>query len=158
MINSDDPLVPLSIQKFVLEKARLGLRLPVDSYIFRDAQVSRDDLTEHLFDQMVYNLETYVLQDKLPPQEFTETRLVTSEPAPATWWDHFKHEYKDRTWLKHLIVHLKPPLYHAKTKEVTFKVNLERWISYPEAQNIPESFGNRYHGHKVDTSFWESKW
>ena len=148
-----------AIQQFILEKTRLGMRLPVDSYLVNSIRLHQYEAYESMFTDMVFQLEAYVLQDKLPPQTVRETRVITSNPTPATWWDPFKvTKLEQNRWYWRWLGKLKPPLMQADTKEVTLEVNLERWISYPEAQNIPDTFGNQYRGHTVEKNWWETSW
>lgn len=157
--SDDGPFLGLAAQQYVLEKTRIGARLPVDSYLINTMRVDRHETYEDMFGQLVYSLEAFVLQDKMPPQTIRDTKNVVSPATPATWWDHFK---KDKVaadkWYWRWLGKLKPPLMYTEIKEITFEVNLERWISYPEAQNIPETFGTRYHGYSVDQNFWETSW
>lgn len=150
-------LTPADFNRFVLDKTRVGTQLSVDSYTLNSMCLEVENDIRFLTDDLVIRLEAFVLQDKLPPKTVTETKHVTTPPVPATWWDHFKHDYKDRTWLKHLIVHLKPPLYKVGGVEVGLTVDLERWVSYPEAQKIPETFGRQYHGCNVSLNWWEDR-
>jgi hypothetical protein len=145
-----------SLKQFVLDKTRVGSRLTVDSYVLQSSKFRVEEGLNLFADELVVGLEAFVLQDKLPPKTVEKDYVCTTPPVPTTWWDHFKHTYRDRTWLKHLIVHLKPPMYTAETKNVTLRVDLERWISYPEAQNIPETFGRQYRGYNVKSSLWDS--
>lgn len=149
-----DGINPISeTRQFTLDKARVVSQFRVDGYTRNSMRLRVEDDPSFLTDDLVLHLEAIVLQDKLPPTKVTETEIVTTPPVPATWWDHFKHEYQDRTWLKHLIVHFKAPLYKVEGREISLTVNLERYISYPEAQNIPENFGRQYHGYKVGTDW-----
>lgn len=157
--NDEGPFLGPAVQQFVLEKTRLGLRLPVDSYLINTMRISQQEIYESMFPDMVYQLEAFVLQDKLPPQTVRETRVITSNPTPATWWDHLKvTKLEQNKWYWRWLGKLKPPLMQADTKEVTLEVNLDRWISYPEAQNIPDTFGTRYHGHTIESNWWETSW
>lgn len=157
--NDDGPFLGPAVQQFVLEKTRLGMRLPVDSYLINTMQISRQEFYEDMFTDMLYQLEAFVLQDKLPPKTVRETKKVIANPTPTTWWDHFKADkLKADKWYWRWLKKLKSPQYTIDTKEITFEVNLERWISYPEAQNIPDTFGTRYHGYKLEQNLWETSW
>lgn len=157
--NDEGPFLGPAVQQFILEKTRLGMRLPVDSYLINTMRISQQEFYEDMFTDMMYQLEAFVLQDKLPPQTVRDTKNVVSPATPATWWDHFKvAKLEQNKWYWRWLGKLKPPLMTTEIKEITFEVNLDRWISYPEAQNIPETFGNRYHGYKVEQNFWETSW
>lgn len=145
-----------TINQFVLTKSKVAMRLPVDSYTVQAMEVSVDTFTQSLFDEMVYKLESYVLQDKLPPKTVEETYTFASKMNPVTWWDHFKVEkLATSKWYWRWLGKLKPPMFEVETKDVTLRVDLERWISYPEAQNIPETFGRQYRGYNVKSSLWD---
>ena len=157
----NNPYDPISetFERFVLHKSRIGMRLPVDSYLLQSAQVSQVELYDSLFSDMLYQLEAFVLQDKLPPATVEESQLVSTVPVPATWWDHFKRDkIADDTWYWRWLGKLKPPLMKVETREVTLKVDLERWVSYPEAKDLPPNFGDRYYGYKMNTNIWETSW
>ena len=148
-----------AMQQFILEKTRLGMRLPVDSYLIQSIRLSEHQFYEDMFRDMVYQLEAYVLQDKLPPVSVEESTEVLTAPVPATWWDHFKvTKLEQNKWYWRWLGKLKPPLMQAESRTVTLKVNLERWISYPEAQNIPDTFGNQYRGYKLESNIWDTSW
>lgn len=153
------PALGPALQQFVLEKTKLGMRLPVDAYLIQTMRVDTHEVYESMFHDMVLQLEAFVLQDKLPPQTVREVKQITTPPRPATWWDHLKADkLAADKWYWGWLKKLKPPLYTAESKEITLEVNLDRWISYPEAQNIPETFGNRYRGYKIETNIWETSW
>jgi hypothetical protein len=147
---------PLNIQSWVLEKSPVSFRLPVDSYTMRSMELNQYDIMDHMLGEMVYKLQAYVLQDKLPPKTVEQKHTYTSPKIPLTWWDMFKAEklatYK---WYWRWLARLKAPKFDVKTQEVTLKVDLERWISYPEAQDIPDTFGRQYRGYNLKSNLWD---
>lgn len=148
---------PATINQFVLEKARVGFRLPVDSFTVRSMNFREEDLRYDLFSDMVYKLEAYVLQDKLPPKTVEKTLEITLPKTPDTWWDLFKAvKLNENKWYWRWLDRLKTPKFSVRTREVKMKVDLERWVSYPEAQNIPETFGRQYRGYNITSNIWEA--
>jgi hypothetical protein len=143
------------LKQFVLEKVRLGLQIPVDAYLLQTMKVDVHKVHEDMFTDMMFRMEAFVLQDQLPPRTVSEEVYVTTSPVPVTWWDHFKVEMADKwwfrwtqkyTWAKRRIF---PPRMEAQVKLVRLSVDLERWISYPEAQSVPETMGKQYRGYKL---------
>jgi hypothetical protein len=142
--------------RFVLNKERVGMRLPLDSYVVQTMRFSQEAL-EHTLDEMVFRLEAFVLQDKLPPKTVEETLEITLPTAPDTWWDLFKAvKLNENKWYWRWLEKLKTPKFSVRTHEVTMQVDIERWVSYPEAQNVPDTFGNRYHGYNMKSNIWSS--
>lgn len=155
-MNNFDALPDVEFNRFVLEKARIATQLPIDSYTLNSMRASVEDDMNFFVDQILLRLEAFVLQDKLPPKTVEETYTYTTPPVPATWWEHFKHSKLGKGWVWAWVTWLKPPLYTAETKKVTLKVDLDRWISYPEAQNIPDTFGRQYKGYNIKNTLWDS--
>lgn len=145
------------IKQFVLHKVQVGTRLRVDSYTAQQMKLSGHEEMDRILGDLVYSLTSAVLQDKLPPTNVTETKSFTSRPTPATWWDHFKHDNFTTWWFWAIfyVCHrwIKPPKYVTDTKNVTLTVDLERWINYTEALNVPDSFGPKYHGYNLETDW-----
>src|SRR5690606_19691092 len=122
-------------------RMRVASRIPVDSYTLASLKVHQEEVLDQVFGVLYYTLEAHILVDKLPPKTVEEIYTVTSPEVPVTWWDHFKVEkVAADKWYWRWLAKLKAPNFQVNTKTVTLRVDLERWISYPEAQNIPDTF------------------
>lgn len=152
-----DALPNVEFNRFVLEKARIATQLPIDSYTLNSMRASVEDDMNFFTDQIILRLEAFVLQDKLPPKIVEQKHTYTSPKIPLTWWDLFKAEKLTAyRWYWRWLARLKSPKFEVKTQEVTLRVDLERWISYPEAQNIPDTFGRQYKGYNIKNTLWDS--
>lgn len=98
-----------------------------------------------MVDTMVMQLDSYVLQEKLPPEYVVEDYTVSTPPVPTTWWDHFKAEkLNGERWYWKWLRRLKPPLYNVEVKTVKLSVNLKRFWNYPEAKAVSVQMGRPY--------------
>ena len=123
---------PFSLSQPAVSKVLLNMQRICSEIRVSMACIERAELTEHVDDQlkaMVYRLSTYVATDK-----FAEDSYSTTLEVPATWWDHFKHTYADRWWLRRYVK--KHPV---KTSRHRATVKVERMHSYPDCRiNMPD--------------------
>jgi hypothetical protein len=75
-------------------------------------------------DSLLIRFKAVIYGEELPPH--TET---AHEQVPATWWQHFKHDYADRWWLRAL-VRRRPP----RARTITLTTTWENMAAYPWAQ------------------------
>ena len=131
----------------LLDRVRVGVRTHIDMGFVRD-NTSVDAAADHLTGQMVFELRSCVLAEKLPPEEITR-----SEEVPASWWQHFKADHGRRLWLRWL-VRRRP----VRTETLSLTVFLRRYWAYPEARSLPvDRFGGPVRIHTLsDYIDWEA--
>lgn len=135
------------MREFVLDQVRVYAKLPIDSYLWREHQIS---YFEAAFGDLVVQLESFVLQDKLPPKALEEVFYIEGSRYPVTWWDHFKvTKLEQGRWYWRWLGKLKEPQLERETFTRNVRVNLERWVSYPEAQVVGPEFGKAYRGYTL---------
>lgn len=105
---------------------------------------------------MAIRAEFEVLQDKLPPVSIEDEKSVEVE----TWtsaWQLFKHNHWDSKWFSWTVQPFcDPPQSETVTKHAHLKVDLQRWITYPEAQYIPprDGYHNKVRGYALEEKSW----
>lgn len=81
----------------IMEELKVGMRFsepPIGSYSAQRAELY------YRFEEMSYELRTYMLADHLGDKRVTETRTEEHECIRfASWWDHFKATYRGRWWM-----------------------------------------------------------
>lgn len=95
----------------------------------RDANV--EAIRDHIFESMVIRATGHVLGEQLPPHTETVTGYAHFE-APATWWQHFKHQHGQRRGLR-LLVRKRPARMNAEVRRVTLAATWENMAAYPWA-------------------------
>ena len=145
----------LALKEWVLDRARLYARLPIDSGFWRSMSLSVDDLGRLAWD-MAIRAEFEVLQDKLPPVSVTDEKSVEVE----TWtsaWQLFKYNHWNSRWFSWTLrPFCEPAKSEVVTKHAHLKVDLQRWITYPEAQYIPprDGYDNKVRGYALTKESW----
>lgn len=138
----------MHINEAILHKIRLGCRIPVDAQIWRDMDVSiQRDMLSYFADQIIFEFESTVFQEKLPPQTISKTveftKPVTIEVLqPRSPWQFWKENHRAGKWLGWLVRLFPEPEYetlkHTKvvrhSEEIT--VDLHHSVIYPEAKAI----------------------
>lgn len=124
--------VVLSWRKFVMQN-----QIP-DCIADADISVVGDHFTEG----MIIRARGFVLGEKLPSHTETATGYATFE-APATWWQHVKHQHGHRWWLR-LLVRRRPARMAVEVRRVDLTATWEQMAAYPWADlttAVPQSFG-----------------
>jgi hypothetical protein len=85
-----------------------------------------------ILDDMVIQASGYVLGEQLPSHVETATGFARFE-APASWWQHFKHQHGHRWWLR-LLVRRRPVRMAAEVRRVTLTATWENMAGYPWAE------------------------
>lgn len=155
MVPSSDWLRPdpteqfgMTMKKAVLDKVRLGCRIPVDAQLWYDMDVHiQQDVMASMVDQIVFQFETTAFQEKLPPQTITKTvewckDVVITTQQPKSLWQFLKARALCSRWWYWLFKFLPEPKYdtikHSKqiceSQDVT--LDLRHSVIYPEAKAI----------------------
>lgn len=102
-----------------------------------DAGVSLAQAAHLVLDDMVAELRTGVLAEKLPPEKVEHTETVTFE-HPDGWWQMFRQQHRDRWWMR-WSTRRWPVRFQKHKKTVRLSVTLTRFHSFPEATvRLPE--------------------
>lgn len=137
----------LHMKEAILNKIRLGCRIPTDAQIWNDMQVSVYDMTDYFTDQVVIQFETTVFQEKLPPQTISKT-VEFSKPVttvmlqPRSPWQFWKERHRAGRWIGWLVRLFPIPEYEEfkETKVIRHSqevsVDLHHSVIYPEAKAI----------------------
>lgn len=144
-----DPSAEFGIRmnEVLLEKVRLASRIPVDAQIWADMQVSMHHLTDMMAEQVIFQFESTVFKEKLPPQTISKvvefSKPVTfSTFVPDSPWQFFKERHRKGKWIGWFIRLFPTPYY----KEVEHKtvvrhsqkvtIDLQHSVIYPKAKAI----------------------
>ena len=110
----------------VLRIVKVGTSQIIPGHVARTAEFT---VTEQMGGDMLLGLSAEVMRDHI----VNETQTVTLE-TPATWWQHFKSDHRDRFGFRWLIKKF-PIRWETWTKTVTF----DRYYDYPDAAiSLPE--------------------
>jgi hypothetical protein len=129
----------------VLQIVKVQAHQIIPDYVARTANFT---MHEQVGGDMLLGLSAEVLRDHI----VDETQTVTLE-TPATWWQHFKADHRDRLGFRWLIKRF-PIRWETWTKYVTF----ERYYDYPDAAiSLPEEFGQFIVSETIHQSDWNKR-
>lgn len=86
--------------------------------------ITMDSVESWMTDTVLIRFKATLFGEELPTH--TETAY---EQVPATWWQHFKHDYAERWWLRAL-VRRRPP----RARTITLTATWENMAAYPWAE------------------------
>ena len=123
-----NPTMP-SVDRVTLEWIKVAVADGVSPEFAADV---RADIENGPWGHLVYQMASYVLTDKLPPEVVTERGTFHIE-VPASPWQQFKATHSDRWWMRRIVARRPVRMVeHARTAELV--VNLERFHAYPQAK------------------------
>lgn len=127
----------------VLQIAKVGAGQIIPAYVARTAEFT---MQEQMGSDMLLSLSAEVLRDHI----VDEVQTVTLE-VPATWWQHFKADHRDRFGFRWLL-RWRPIRWDTWTKEVRF----DRYYDYPDAGiALPEDhFGKFIVNEQITQTDW----
>lgn len=137
----------MQVKEVLLNKVRLGCRIPVDTQIWSDVHVSVRDMTDYFADHTIIQIETTVFQEKLPPQTISKTvefskPVTTKMFQPRSPWQFWKRNHQCGKWIGWFVrLFPKPECEeYVETRVVRFSeevsVDLHHSVIYPEAKAI----------------------
>jgi hypothetical protein len=142
----EEPAIRLN--EAILDKVRLGCRIPVDAQLWHDMDVRiQQDTMSSMLDRIVFQFETTAFQEKLPPQTITKTvkwhkDVVVETRQPKSPWQFLKDRALCSRWWYWLFKLFPEPEFHTveylrqirETQDVTLE--LQHSVIYPEAKAI----------------------
>lgn len=143
--------LPISIQHLD-DKIGLVLR----------SSVELERYNHQVLDAMVWKLNAIVLAEKIVEKTIAKSHTFEHKVRyPRSWWQHFKQDVLNRTWVTRWIVRWKPVLLHTEYKyeSVTLGADFTQYAKYPAADLVlaPESV---HKGHIVVheelTPYWRA--
>ena len=84
-----------AIKRKVLQRERVGAYRMISRYVLDNAEY---ELIDHLAHGLMVQLVSEVLTERIAPEKH-----VVSFEVPKTWWQHFKHDHRDRFGFRWLI-------------------------------------------------------
>lgn len=131
----------------ILDKVRLSTRIPVDAQIWADMSVNAMHAMDYMTDQVIFEFESTVFREKLPPQTISKTveftKPVTVEMyEPSSPWQMWKRNHRQGRWIGWLVRKLPKcrfeTLSHTKVVRHSEKVtvDLHHSVIYPKAKAI----------------------
>jgi hypothetical protein len=130
----------------ILRIVRIGARQIIPAHVANTANFS---VQEQIGSDMLLGLTAEVLRDHI----VNEIQTVTLE-VPATWWQHFKADHRDRFGFRRFIKRF-PIRRETWTKNITF----DRYYDYPDASiALPEDqFGKFIVYETVNQTDWNKR-
>lgn len=125
----------ITVTQHVLEAVKIGISQTIMGEHLRHS-LGLEFVHDMLPDHYIAQLTGFVLADKLPPEHFSQS-VTNVVYIPATWWQHFKHQYQDKWWMR--TIPWKEIRYRTETFTGTFEFDLERWYVFPKAKAMPPS-------------------
>lgn len=137
----------LHLNEAVLNRVRLGCRIPVDAQIWSDMRVNTMQALDFMTDQVIYQFETTAFQEKLPPQTISKvvefTKPITVEMyQPSSPWQMWKRNHRQGRWIGWFVRKLPKCEFEilSHTKVVrhseTVTLDLQHSVIYPKAKAI----------------------
>jgi hypothetical protein len=121
-------------------------RVQVRTMLSRELmETARLETREMAYEGLLMQLSAYVLGEKLPDNTVTQTGSVSVD-YPETWWQHFKHQYCERWWMRAL-ARRRPPKMLTRTATGTVTATWHHMTAYPWARythQVPPSLGLGY--------------
>lgn len=129
-----------------LEKMKFYAQQYVQEHLAVDAGL--EIVTEHALNALCYRLTAEIFADKLPPEKITRTTNMSVE-VPATWWQHWKEDHKDK-WYGRWIYERYGVDTRTIVEEYELTVDLKRWQTYPEAKiPVDYGYGRAYNNYQI---------
>jgi hypothetical protein len=132
MTGTFDPLATTAVQEGVVltwKKFAVARTIPA---CVRDMKI--DVEYDWMMESMVMRARGYVLGEQLPSHTETATGFAHFE-APASWWQHVKHQHGHRWWLRSL-VRWRPVRMAAEAQRVELTATWEQMAAYPWNESI----------------------
>jgi hypothetical protein len=150
MVSLYDSPVDLRENALTLVRKRFGAYGTIPDCITQSLEV--EEIRDHMLHGLLVRMRAEVLGEQLPPHEVTESKTVELG-SPVSWWQHFKHAYADRWWMRrHVRKH--PIRISVTTEKVTLTARWENFAAYPFSQLVtpaPAYLGQPYHLRWVTT-------
>lgn len=126
-----DIAVPIVSQECIrLDVERLWLRAGLDPQLLQGVELST--IQDRVLDRLVMSLKAEIYSHKVAESSYT-----MAVPYPATPWQHFKHQYRTRWWMRR-IVRRHPITFTRKEGRLT----LSKAYRFPDSTvRYPDSFG-----------------
>lgn len=118
------PALDMNVEKVVLEKYMFGASARISREVLRDLQGVHRDLALRqgklyteiapVLDQLLITVRSFLLKSQHTEKE------TLSVSTPATWFDHFKHDWLESgvSWKRWVAGKLAPPQYKAESRTV----------------------------------------
>lgn len=132
----------------VMQELKAAIRQPEANFLRQQRMVGhytvqRTELIA-MFEQMAYELRTYVLAEHLGDEKIVETRTEDHECLRfASWWDHWKATYRSRWWMRWRKWQIAYSIEHHPVT-ARAEINMTRYWAYPEANVPAPEFGDPY--------------
>lgn len=135
------------MKEAMLEKVRLGSRIPVDAQIWADMQVSTMQALDYLTDQVIFQFETTAFKEKLPPQSISKDVSFEKAVELSTWhpkspFQFWKKNHWDGRWIGWLVrklgnVQYEETKHYRRVHHVEkVTVDLHHSVIYPKAKAL----------------------
>ncbi len=135
------------MRQIALDRLRIGVqRILVDEGLSTVASTLHVEAAEQaLIGGTAYRFVADVLAERLPPETITRTvRGEVGVYVPASWWDHFRWQYRERWWFR-AVARRWPGRRVVKRAPYAHEVRVDVRASwtYPRAAvALPPSFGS----------------
>jgi hypothetical protein len=140
----------------VLAFKRYAMQFAVEEQLLLDVDVS---VHQQFFGQYVFQIQTKILADDLPPVQLTKRTRVPYE-VPASTWQMWKKHHA-RRWYARKLVARWPVRYgpdpDGRGADAVCTFDLERYRTYPQARvELPyDQFGPAYLAHGIRNIRWD---
>ncbi|MFE6362941.1 hypothetical protein ACFVP3_23445 [Streptomyces sp. NPDC057806] len=142
-------------ERVALTFKRYAVRFAAEQELILDWDVS---VQQQFFGQFVFELQTKILTDDLPPERLTKSTHVRYE-VPASTWQMWKARHARRWYARRLVARW-PVRYEpdpdGRGTEAVCTFDLERFRTYPRARvQLPrEQFGMEVLAHGIHNIRW----
>lgn len=140
----------------VLAFKRYAMQFAVAEELLLDWDVSVQPA--QIFGQYVFQIQTKILADDLPPVQLTKRTRVTFE-VPASTWQMWKARHARRWYARRLVARW-PVRYEpdpdGRGTDAVCSFDLERYRTYPRARvELPDRLGPAYLAHGIRNVRWD---
>lgn len=145
----DDDLSP-QMQTVSLDPLRIAVQAHASELL--GATVGGSTSLRYLAESLTYELEAFLLTDRLPPERIEDTQRV-EVLFPDGWVEMLRHTYRERWWMRWWVAR-RPIRWHTEVRVARLEVELRRFWSFPKSSiRLP----NDRLGEPVRLAQWDTR-
>lgn len=143
-------VIPFESAEILLTALPVTVEHVLDERIgmYTRSQAELERYRRQALDGMVYKLSSAVLAETLVDKRITRSHVFEHKVLyPRSWWQHFKQDVLDKTWLTRWFVDWRPVTYKTEYKRevATLSADFRQYAKYPAADFVLSPPGAHKH-------------